>query len=173
MFITISYQAVVCCRMSPEQKREIVQMVKNGIPGVRTLSVGDGANDVAMIKAAHVGVRLGYQHSSWNTLRSKYWIILRACMCSWWLKVNRVRYDLCVQVGIKGEEGVQAVNASDFSIAQFRFLSSLLLKHGRYNYCRMSNLICFMFYKNILMSSAMFFFNFFNGIFYVWNFTWV
>ena len=50
------YQAVVCCRMSPEQKREIVQMVKNGIPGVRTLSVGDGANDVAMIKAAHVGV---------------------------------------------------------------------------------------------------------------------
>lgn len=32
-------------------------MVKNGVPGVRTLSVGDGANDVPMIKAAHVGVR--------------------------------------------------------------------------------------------------------------------
>ena len=42
--------------MSPDQKREIVEMVKNGIPGVRTLSIGDGANDVAMIKAAHVGV---------------------------------------------------------------------------------------------------------------------
>ena len=25
-------------------------------------------------------------------------------------------------VGIRGEEGVQAVNASDFAIAQFRFL---------------------------------------------------
>lgn len=47
--------------MSPEQKREVVQMVKNGVPGVRTLSVGDGANDVPMIKAAHVGVRKSYQ----------------------------------------------------------------------------------------------------------------
>jgi phospholipid-transporting ATPase len=73
-----------------------------------------------------------------------------------------------VKVGIKGEEGVQAVNASDFAIAQFRFLGPLLLKHGRFNYSRMSNIICFMFYKNILMSSAMFFFNFFNGILFVY-----
>jgi P-type E1-E2 ATPase len=27
------------------------------VPGVRTLAVGDGANDVAMITAAHIGVR--------------------------------------------------------------------------------------------------------------------
>lgn len=66
-------------------------------------------------------------------------------------------------MGIKGEEGVQAVNASDVAIAQFRFLAPLLLKHGRYNYIRMSNLICYMFYKNILMSSCMFYYNFFNG----------
>jgi len=55
--------------MSPEQKREVVQMVKNGVPGVRTLSVGDGANDVPMIKAAHVGVRksLGnFTNSIWD-----------------------------------------------------------------------------------------------------------
>lgn len=67
---------------------------------------------------------------------------------------------LFVQVGIRGEEGVQAVNASDYAIAQFRFLGVLLLKHGRYNYLRMSNLICYMFYKNICMSLTMFWFNF-------------
>jgi len=55
---------------------------------------------------------------------------------------------------------VQAVNSSDYSIAQFRFLSPLLLKHGRYNYIRMSNLVNFTFYKNINMSMTMFWFNF-------------
>jgi len=59
-----------------------------------------------------------------------------------------------------GEEGVQAVNASDYSIAQFRYLSILLLKHGRYNYIRMSNLICYIFYKNVLCSLTLFWFNF-------------
>jgi len=65
-----------------------------------------------------------------------------------------------IGVGIKGEEGVQAVNASDYSIAQFRYLSILLLKHGRYNYIRMSNLICYIFYKNVLCSLTLFWFNF-------------
>ena len=56
---------------------------------------------------------------------------------------------------------MQAVNASDYAIAQFRFLTPLLLKHGRYNYIRMSNLVCYTFYKNINMSMTMFWFNFF------------
>ena len=55
---------------------------------------------------------------------------------------------------------MQAVNASDYAIAQFRFLTPLLLKHGRYNYIRMSNLVNFTFYKNINMSLTMFWFNF-------------
>ena len=63
-------------------------------------------------------------------------------------------------MGIKGEEGVQAVNASDYAVAQFRFLAPLLLKHGRYNYIRMSNLVCYMFYKNIFNSLTLFWFNF-------------
>ena len=82
-------------------------MLTIGVPGVRTLSIGDGANDVAMIQEAHVGV------------------------------------------GIRGEEGLQAVNASDFAIAQFRFLSVLLLKHGRFNYVRMCRVVRYMFYKNV------------------------
>jgi magnesium-transporting ATPase (P-type) len=37
-----------------------------------------------------------------------------------------------VGVGISGLEGTQAVNSSDFSIAQFRYLEQLLLIHGRW-----------------------------------------
>ncbi len=61
-----------------------------------TLSIGDGANDVSMIQAAHIGV------------------------------------------GISGQEGMQAVMASDFAIAQFRFLTDLLLVHGRWSYIRIT-----------------------------------
>lgn len=45
-----------------------------------------------------------------------------------------------VGVGISGEEGMQAVNASDYSIAQFRFLKRLLLVHGHWSYARNGNM---------------------------------
>ena len=48
-------QAVICCRVSPKQKALVVKLVKDGI-GALTLAIGDGANDVSMIQAAHVGV---------------------------------------------------------------------------------------------------------------------
>ena len=40
------------------------------------------------------------------------------------------------------------MNASDFAIAQFRFLKRLLLLHGRWNYRRICKLILYSFYKN-------------------------
>ena len=43
-----------------------------------------------------------------------------------------------VGVGVIGKEGMQAVQASDYAIAQFRFLKRLLLVHGRSNYRRIS-----------------------------------
>jgi len=49
-------QAVVCCRVSPNQKAEVVTLVKMKMKDKVTLAIGDGANDVAMIKAAHVGI---------------------------------------------------------------------------------------------------------------------
>ena len=64
-----------------------------------------------------------------------------------------------VSLAFQGEEGVQAVNASDFAIAQFRFLGPLLLKHGRYNYIRMSQVVCYCFYKNIFMSMGMYYYS--------------
>ena len=50
-----SCRAVVCCRVSPIQKAEMVELVKEHT-GAITLSIGDGANDVAMIQKAAVGV---------------------------------------------------------------------------------------------------------------------
>ena len=99
-------KAVICCRVSPLQKAEVVLLVKNTLKAI-TLAIGDGANDVGMIQAAHIGV------------------------------------------GISGEEGLQAVRASDYSIAQFRFLRRLLLVHGSWAYNRVSKLILYFFYKNI------------------------
>ena len=50
-----SCRAVVCCRVSPIQKAEVVELVREHT-GAITLSIGDGANDVAMIQKAAVGV---------------------------------------------------------------------------------------------------------------------
>jgi magnesium-transporting ATPase (P-type) len=60
-----------------------------------------------------------------------------------------------VGVGISGKEGKQAVNASDFSIAQFRFLEELILIHGRWNFFRLSNVVLFSFYKNAVMAGTL------------------
>ncbi|EFC47189.1 predicted protein, partial [Naegleria gruberi] len=49
-------KSVICCRVSPLQKSLIVKLVKDNLPGAVTLAIGDGANDVSMIQAAHIGV---------------------------------------------------------------------------------------------------------------------
>jgi phospholipid-transporting ATPase len=49
-------EVVLACRVSPKQKSDIVLMVRERFPKKSTLSIGDGANDVAMILSAHVGV---------------------------------------------------------------------------------------------------------------------
>ena len=48
-------KAVICCRVSPKQKADIVRLVQQSVSAI-TLAIGDGANDVGMIQAAHVGV---------------------------------------------------------------------------------------------------------------------
>ncbi len=52
---------VLACRVSPKQKADIVQMVKSRYPSKTTLSIGDGANDVAMIMKADIGVGIAGQ----------------------------------------------------------------------------------------------------------------
>ncbi|CAB4068348.1 E7.6.2.1 [Lepeophtheirus salmonis] len=67
------------------KKAQVVELVKKYKKAV-TLAIGDGANDVSMIKTAHIGV------------------------------------------GISGQEGMQAVLASDYSLAQFRFLEKTVTR---------------------------------------------
>lgn len=68
-----------------------------------------------------------------------------------------------VGIGISGNEGMQAVRAADYAIAQFRFLENLLLQHGRMNYRRIAIVILYSFYKNCVLVTMLFWFNFFNG----------
>eukprot|EP00397_Hematodinium_sp_SG-2012_P001263 GEMP01001264.1.p1 GENE.GEMP01001264.1~~GEMP01001264.1.p1 ORF type:complete len:1310 (+),score=318.21 GEMP01001264.1:350-4279(+) len=97
--------AVLCCRVSPDQKGQIVRLYKK-IERKVTLAIGDGANDCNMIRSAHIGI------------------------------------------GIRGEEGLQAFNVSDFGIGQFKFLGSLLIFHGRNFYRRQSITVLYTFYKS-------------------------
>ncbi|XP_076435562.1 phospholipid-transporting ATPase IF-like [Babylonia areolata] len=48
--------AVLCCRMSPLQKAEVVRLVKHSKQHPVTAAIGDGANDVSMIQEAHIGL---------------------------------------------------------------------------------------------------------------------
>lgn len=66
---------------------------------------------------------------------------------------------LLAGVGISGQEGMQAAMAADFAIAQFRFLTPLLLVHGRLSYKRITRMISFFFYKNLFYGSTIFVYN--------------
>uniref|UniRef100_A0A672YKF3 Phospholipid-transporting ATPase n=1 Tax=Sphaeramia orbicularis TaxID=375764 RepID=A0A672YKF3_9TELE len=58
-FMTLAKQcqSVLCCRVTPGQKADVVSLVRKHTSSI-TLSIGDGANDVNMIKTAHIGVGL-------------------------------------------------------------------------------------------------------------------
>jgi phospholipid-transporting ATPase len=53
--LALMCRAVICCRVSPLQKALVVKLVKKNQKSI-LLAIGDGANDVSMIQAAHVGV---------------------------------------------------------------------------------------------------------------------
>ncbi|XP_065774599.1 phospholipid-transporting ATPase IK isoform X7 [Muntiacus reevesi] len=113
-------QAVICCRVTPKQKALIVTLVKK-YQNVVTLAIGDGANDVNMIKTADIGV------------------------------------------GVAGQEGMQAVQNSDYVLAQFCFLRRLLLVHGRWSYMRVCKFLrCFL-YKTLASMMVQIWFSFYNG----------
>ena len=65
-----------------------------------------------------------------------------------------------IGVGIAGQEGMQAVMSSDYSISQFRFLSRLLLVHGRWSYLRTAGVTLASFYKNMAFVGIQFCFQF-------------
>jgi len=131
--ICLKTSATIACRLAPKQKAFLVRLVKDNLPQVITVAVGDGANDVTMILEAHVGV------------------------------------------GIRGKEGTQAVQASDYAVAEFQHLSNLFLAHGRMGYRRVGFFLCYYFYKNIALAVADVVWTNYNGfsgqIFYLEWFT--
>ncbi|KAF3702330.1 Phospholipid-transporting ATPase IC [Channa argus] len=64
-------EAVICCRVTPKQKANIVSLVKKYKKAV-TLSIGDGANDVNMIKTADIGVGISGQEGMQAVMSSDY-----------------------------------------------------------------------------------------------------
>lgn len=54
--ITDNAVSVLCCRVSPKQKAEVVKLIIKAKNNITTLAIGDGANDVSMIMAAHIGI---------------------------------------------------------------------------------------------------------------------
>ncbi|KAL7412424.1 hypothetical protein BDY24DRAFT_392878 [Mrakia frigida] len=73
LFLDLATQCetVVCCRVSPAQKAATVRLVKEG-RNAMTLSIGDGANDVAMIQEAHIGVGLFGHEGSQAAMSADY-----------------------------------------------------------------------------------------------------
>ncbi|KAF8066587.1 phospholipid-transporting ATPase 1 [Lyophyllum atratum] len=122
LFLNLGTQCetVVCCRVSPAQKALTVKLVKEG-RNAMTLSIGDGANDVAMIQEANIGC------------------------------------------GLFGLEGSQAAMSADYAFGQFRFITKLLLVHGRWSYQRVADMHSNFFYKNVIWTFAMFWYLPFNS----------
>lgn len=58
LFLSLGVVAdsVICCRASPAQKASVVSGVRSANPSNVTLSIGDGANDIAMIQSADIGI---------------------------------------------------------------------------------------------------------------------
>ncbi|XP_018431764.1 PREDICTED: phospholipid-transporting ATPase IC-like [Nanorana parkeri] len=63
--------SVICCRVTPKQKAMVVDLVKKYKKAI-TLSIGDGANDVNMIKTAHIGVGISGQEGMQAVMSSDY-----------------------------------------------------------------------------------------------------
>ncbi|CAJ0928695.1 unnamed protein product, partial [Mesorhabditis belari] len=53
--LALCCSAVICCRCTPLQKAAVTRLVKHNVDG-QVLAVGDGANDVAMIQEANIGI---------------------------------------------------------------------------------------------------------------------
>ncbi|CAL8298624.1 unnamed protein product [Boreogadus saida] len=72
-FLELSRQckAVLCCRSTPLQKSQVVQLVRSQL-SVMTLAIGDGANDVSMIQVADVGIGISGQEGMQAVMSSDF-----------------------------------------------------------------------------------------------------
>ena len=69
--LSINCLSVVCSRVSPKQKGQLVNLIKSTEKAI-TLAIGDGANDVGMINEANVGVGIQGKEGSQAARASDY-----------------------------------------------------------------------------------------------------
>ncbi|XP_049956962.1 phospholipid-transporting ATPase IA isoform X5 [Schistocerca serialis cubense] len=81
--LCVSCNVVICCRVSPMQKAEVVELVTSHTKSI-TLAIGDGANDVAMIQKAHVGVGIsgveGLQAACASDYSIAQYVVVTVCL---------------------------------------------------------------------------------------------
>ncbi|XP_021366126.1 probable phospholipid-transporting ATPase VA isoform X3 [Mizuhopecten yessoensis] len=65
-----------------------------------------------------------------------------------------------IGVGVSGQEGMQAVMASDFAICRFHHLQDLLLVHGHWCYSRLARFSSIMFYKSLILIFVLYWYQF-------------
>lgn len=121
LFLSLSIQcnAVVCCRVSPAQKALTVKLVKEGCNAM-TLSIGDGKPSIgsALVSNQPLGAN----------------------------DVAMIQ-EANIGCGLLGLEGSQAAMSADYAFGQFRYLTKLLLVHGRWSYIRVADMHSNFFYK--------------------------
>lgn len=54
--LCVEVDSTICCRASPSQKANMVSAIRKLKKDAVTLAIGDGANDIAMIQSADIGV---------------------------------------------------------------------------------------------------------------------
>ena len=54
--LAVLVDTVICARASPANKASLVHAIRKRVNRAVTLAIGDGANDIAMIQEAHVGI---------------------------------------------------------------------------------------------------------------------
>ncbi|KAK4089232.1 hypothetical protein Purlil1_6221 [Purpureocillium lilacinum] len=98
--LVVRVDSVICCRASPSQKADLIKSIRRNVPDSMTLAIGDGANDIGMIQASHVGIgisgreglqasriadysiaqfrflqKLLFVHGRWNYLRTGKYVL--------------------------------------------------------------------------------------------------
>ncbi|KYK58585.1 P-type ATPase [Drechmeria coniospora] len=147
--IMILVDSVICCRSSPAQKALLVRTVRSRLGAFKgkhqrglTLAIGDGANDLAMIQASHVGIgisgkeglqaarvadyaiaqfrflqRLLLVHGRWNYIRTAKFIL-----CTFW-KEMFFYLPAVVYQGYNGYTGTSLYESTSLTVFNTLFTS--------------------------------------------------
>ncbi|KAL0618798.1 putative phospholipid-transporting ATPase VA [Plecturocebus cupreus] len=147
LFLAKQCRSVLCCRSTPLQKSMVVKLVRSKLKAM-TLAIGDCKHLLTFLSICKITPSVTEQAT-----------------CPKGDGANDVSMIQVadVGVGISGQEGMQAVMASDFAVPRFRYLERLLIVHGHWCYSRLANMVLYFFYKNTMFVGLLFWFQFLCG----------